>query len=140
MPKKLYYTLLMTLMNSIFGMFHLIYVYVIFYINKDLITNKCQKWIKRAKNEEKCPVSRSSICMQLCSVSRSSSYMQLCSVSRSCSLMQLCSVCRSSSCMQLCSVSRTVFLNGVSGPPGGFGGFCRLGDVISYKMPQTRDL
>ena len=39
MPKKLYYTLLMTLMNSIFGMFHLIYVCVIFYINKALITN-----------------------------------------------------------------------------------------------------
>ena len=103
MPKKLYYTLLMTLMNSIFGMFHLIYMCVIFYINKALITNKCLKWIKSAKNEEKCSVSGSSSSMQLCSVSRSSSCMQLCSATRSSSCMQLCSVSRSSSCMQLCS-------------------------------------
>jgi len=51
--QKKYYILLMTLMNSIFVTFQLIYKCVIFYINWALITNKCQKWIKRAKNEEK---------------------------------------------------------------------------------------
>ena len=43
-------------MNAIFGIFtNIIYEYMIFYTNQASITNKCQTWIKKAKNEEKMP-------------------------------------------------------------------------------------
>ena len=48
MPKNIFDTLTMTLMNAIFGMFtNIIYLYMIFYTSQTLLTIHCQKRVKK---------------------------------------------------------------------------------------------